>query len=412
MTISYWLTDSRDDATPRPSLDGSRDVDVVIVAAGFTGLWTARELLRRDPSRSVLVCEADTAGFGASGRNGAWLSAGIAVSPDELARRTSPAIACDTILAMRDTVDRVIAACAEDGIDAQVRHGGILRLARGPQELPAMTAGLRQLQMIGADDGVRLLSRQETADRVRVTGALGSLHDPYAAAIHPGRMVSGLARAFETAGGEIVERTPVTEVLPAVPGRRARVRTAMGEVTADAVIVACEAWVSQLPRRRRDVLPLYSLIVLAEPLRDDVWDQIGWSSHDLLRDQLRTWFPPLAGVRLDHAWGGPVAMPRDWMPNIHVDPATGNGGAYGHAGQDVGTSNLAGRILADLIVDGDTPMRDLPMVGHRSRRWEPEPLRWLGARYLQDALRRLDARSPERGAPPTGRSLAERLLRH
>ena len=459
MTTSYWLQTAGDDPTSRAPLDGSRDVDVVIVGAGFTGLWTAREVLRRDPSRSVLICEANTAGFGASGRNGAWLSAGIAVSPTELARRTSPTIARDTILAMRDTVPCVIEACEADGIDAQVRRGGILRIARGPQELPAMRAGFDQLAALDLADDIRVLSAPETADRVRVQGALGALYDPHAAAVHPGRLVRGLARAVEAAGATIVEHTPATQILPATPGTRARVVTPTGQLTADAVVVACEAWVSQLPGRRRDVLPLYSLIVLTEPVADEVWDRIGWEGHELLashrytvdylsrtvdgrvlfggrgapyhfgsridpaydrhtvthhllRDRLRSWFPALADVGFEHAWGGPIAMPRDWMPTFHLDPATGIGGAYGYTGQGVGTSNLAGRVLADLIIDGTTPFQELPMVGHRSRPWEPEPLRWLGARYLQRTLARIDTRTARTGTPATGRSLAERLFRH
>ncbi len=459
MTISHWLTTADDDLTPREPLDGSRDVDVVIVGAGFTGLWTAREILRRDPSRSVLVCEANIAGFGASGRNGAWLSAGIAVSPAELARRTSPTVARDTMLVMRDTVQAVIDACDADGIDAQVRRGGILRIARGPQELPAMQAGFDQVAALGVADDLQLLSARETAARVNVQDARGALHDPHAAAVHPGRLVRGLARSVEAAGATIAEHTPVTQVLPATAGHRAGVTTPTGRVTADAVIVACEAWVSQLPDRRRDVLPLYSLIVLTDPIGDDVWEQIGWTghellsshrytvdylsrtvdgrvlfggrgapyhfgsridpsydrhtvTHDLLRDQLRTWFPAMADVGFASAWGGPLAMPRDWMPTFHFDPTTGIGGAYGYTGQGVGTSNLAGRVLADLVVDGATPFQHLPMVGHRSRRWEPEPLRWLGARYLQRSLARLDARTARTGSAATGRSLAERLLRH
>ncbi|MDA3023264.1 MAG: FAD-dependent oxidoreductase, partial [Actinomycetota bacterium] len=124
------------------------------------------------------------------------------------------------------------------------------------------------------------------------------------------------------------------------------------------------------------------------------------------------WFPQLAGVRTSHAWGGPLGMPRDWMPNVFHDPTTGIGAAYGYTGQGVAATNLAGRILADLIVTGDTPHRDLPFVGHRSRRWEPEPLRWLATRYLQIALGRLDARAERTGRAHTGRTLAERLMTH
>jgi glycine/D-amino acid oxidase-like deaminating enzyme len=479
MAVSFWLDDAQDDLTPRPPLDGSTRVDVAIVGAGFTGLWTARELLRRDPTLEVLVCEAAFAGFGASGRNGAWLSPGIAVGPAELARRTSPETARATVAAMRDTVDEVLRACDEDGIDAQGRKGGLLRVARGPHELPTMRAGYDELATLSVADGIELLSNDDLAARVRIAGAEGALFDPHAAAIHPGRLVRGLARTVERLGARIVEQTPVADVLPrgASPRTRRsgsrrehdttgtghpprpRLVTACGDIHAEVVVLASEAWTSQLPRRGRDVLPLYSLIVLTEPVDDSTWSEIGWQRHELLsshrytvdylsrtpdgrvlfggrgapyhygsriraaydrhgpthallREQLRTWFPPLADVGFSHAWGGPLAMPRDWMPTFRHDPRSGVAAAIGYTGQGVATSNLAGRVLADLIVHGETPYAELPMVGHRSRRWEPEPLRWLGARYLQRALPRIDSRAATSGHAPTGRSLAERLMRH
>jgi glycine/D-amino acid oxidase-like deaminating enzyme len=459
MTTGFWLPDAGDDLTRREPLDGSVTVDVAIVGAGYSGLWTAREVLRRDPSRSVLIVEANIAGFGASGRNGAWLSAGIALTPGELERRTSPGTVRAVTQAMRATVDEVIAACDEDGIDAEVRRGGILRIARGPHELPALSSAMATATRLGIDDGLQVLSADDLAARVRVADGRGAVFDPYAAAVHPGRLVRGLARAVEAHGGRIVEGTPALDVRGRSGSRGAQVRTATGTVTADAVVLATEAWTSQLPRRRRELLPLYSLIVLSDPVDDATWREIGWQGHELLsshrytvdylsrtvdgrvlfggrgapyhlgsridpaydrhetthallRDQLASWFPPLAGIGFGHAWGGPLGMPRDWLPSFAFDPATGLGHSRGYTGQGVGASNLGGRVVADLIVTGSTPFAELPMVGHRSRRWEPEPLRWLGARYLQTALARIDAKAARTGRAPTGRSLAERLVRH
>jgi glycine/D-amino acid oxidase-like deaminating enzyme len=459
VSVSYWLEDAGDDPTPRPPLEGSRTVDVAIVGAGFTGLWTARELLRRDPSLEVLVLEAETAGFGASGRNGAWLTNGIGVTPGELARRTSPATARATIEAMRETVAAVIASCEEDGIDAQIRRGGALRVARGAHEAPALQAAMGTMRRLGVADDLTLLTATELEDRIRVAGAMGAFHDPHAATIHPGRLVRGLARRVEALGATIAEGTPATAVTPRAGGGRARVTTRRGDVHAEAVVLACEAWLPRLPGHRRAVLPLYSLIVLTEPLPDAAWEAIGWEGHELvashrltvdylsrtvdgrvllggrgapyhygsrvapafdrhaathalLEQQLSAWFPVLAGVAVTHRWGGPLGMPRDWLPSFRFDPATGIGAAYGYTGQGVAATNLAGRVLADLIVHGDTPYRDLPMVGHRSRGWEPEPLRWLGARYVMTALTRLEARVERTGRRPTGRSLGERLARH
>jgi glycine/D-amino acid oxidase-like deaminating enzyme len=459
---SYWLDTAGDDPTARHPLDGAERVDVAIVGAGFTGLWTAWYLRKRDPSLRILVVEAETAGFGASGRNGAWLTAGIALTPTELARRFSPAVARATVAAMRDTVSEVAEVCDREGIDAQIRRGGVLRVARGRHEVPQLHRGYAAMERLGVADGCSLLDADELAARVRIAGGLGALHDPHGAVVHPGRLVRGLARRVEAAGVRLVERTRVTEVEPRGEGanaRTARVRTERGDVTADAVVLACEAWLSQLPGYRRALLPLYSLVVLTEPIDDERWAAIGWEGHECLsshrytvdylsrtvdgrvlfggrgapyhfgsritpaydrdatthrglRRQLTEWFPPLAGIGFSHEWGGPLGMPRDWCPSFRYDTASGIGTAYGYTGQGVSTTNLAGRVLADLITTGESPHAQLPMVGHRPRRWEPEPLRYLGARYLQGALARIDARAARTGRAPSGRSLAERLIRH
>jgi glycine/D-amino acid oxidase-like deaminating enzyme len=462
---AFWLEDAADDMRPRAPLDGARTTDVAIVGAGFTGLWTARELLRRDPSLDVLVIEARTAGFGASGRNGAWLAPGIAVTNRELVRRFSPEVARATVQAIRDTVRVVAESCVEDGIDAQVRMGGTLRVAIGAQEASMPAATLAAARELGVEDDLEVLDADQLAARVRIADARGALRDRNGAAVHPGRLVRGLARSVERLGASIVEDTRVTDVVPGGGNGTSgaavgpTVRTERGDVRARHVILANESWLSQLPGHRRRVMPLYSLIILTDPIDDATWRSIGWNGHELLsshrltvdylsrtadgrilfggrgapyhfgssiepahdlhgptherlRRHLVEWFPQLADVRVSHAWGGPLGMPRDWMPNIFLDPTTGVGGAYGYTGQGVAATNLAGRILADLIVTGDTPHRDLPFVGHRSRRWEPEPLRWLATRYLQTALARLDARAERTGRPHTGRTLAERLMTH
>ncbi len=445
--ISYWLADAGD-LTPRPPLDGSVDADVAILGAGFTGLWTALYLLRREPSLSVIVCEAEIAGFGGSGRNGAWCSAGLGVTPKELARRFSPQIAGEVVTAMRDTVAEVGRVSEAEGLDACYRAGGLLRVARGRHEVPAVRAAWDALERLGLADGCAVLGPAELANRVRVASAEAALYDPHCATIHPGRLIRSLARRVERSGARIFERTRVLRVEPG------RLLTERGHVRARTVVLAGEAYLSQLPSMRRALLPLYSLVVLTEPLTSEQQEAIGWdggeclsshrytvdylartpdgrvlfggrgapyhfgsrirpgydrhrATHKLLREQLSDWFPALQGVRFTHAWGGPIGMPRDWLPTIRHDPRTGLAGAYGYTGQGVATANLAGRALADLLLGTPSALTELPMVGHRSRRWEPEPLRWLAVRYMQRSLTRLD----ERRRHP-GRSLAERLMRH
>lgn len=453
--VSYWL-ETAGDLTPRPALEGSVTADVAILGAGFTGLWTAWYLLAREPSLRVVLCEAEVAGYGASGRNGAWCSAGLGVTPAELARRYGSGAARDTVLAMRDTVDEIGRVLAAEGIDAGYRRGGLLRIARGPHELPAVGRAMAGLEALGLGEGCEVLDAAALERRVRVARADAALSDTHCATLHPGQLVRGLAQRVEDAGGVLYERTPVTKV---EQGRAPRLVSERGEARAGTVVLAGEAYLSQLPRMRRALLPLYSLIVLTEPLSAERDAAIGWqggeclsshrytvdylsrtpdgrvlfggrgapyhfgsriapgydahdATHDLLRDQLRDWFPALAGVRFTHAWGGPIGMPRDWLPTIFYKPAEGMAGGYGYTGQGVATANLAGRALADLLLGTPSALTELPLVGHRPRRWEPEPLRWLATRYLQRALAGIDERAARTGRAPTGRSLAERLIRH
>lgn len=460
--VSFWLSQAGD-LRPRAALRGTHDADVVIIGAGFTGLWTAWYLAQREPGLRIAVCEAEIAGFGASGRNGAWCSAGIGMTAAGLARRYDVATAREVVDAMRDTVDEIGRACEIAGIDAEFRKGGMLRVARGPHEVAAMDASARTYRRLGLDQGMQQLSADDLARRVRVAAAHGALFDPHCATLHPGHLVRGLANAVEQAGARLFERTRVTRIDPvdaaSTDDGRVIVSSRRGRLRARTVVVATEAWTARLRGHRRSLLPIYSLIVLTEPLSAAQWDTIGWQRHEclsshrltvdylsrttdgrilfggrgapyhfgsriaprfdrharthaLLRGMLGSWFPSLADVAITHQWGGPLGMPRDWMPNITYDPATGMAGAWGYTGQGVAASNLAGRTLADLITERSTPLTRLPMAGHRSRAWEPEPLRWMGARFVQASLGRSDRRAERTGRPPSGRSIAERLMRH
>lgn len=455
-SYSFWLETAGDDLSPRPPLDGSIDVDIAILGAGFTGLWTAYYLLQREPSLRVAVVEAEIAGFGASGRNGAWCTSEFPLGTGLLVERYGVPATRRLQEALYETVDEVGAVAAREGIDAQYARGGELLVARGPHQLPAIRAGYREMEEIGLASHYHLLDPSELAERLRVAGAAGALFGVDTAVVHPGRLVRGLARVVERLGAVIYEGTPVRRVLP---GRKPRFDTPRGEVRAKTLVLAGEAYLTRLPGWHRAVLPLYSLIVLTEPLTETQWAEIGWErreavasprytvdylsrtadgrilfggrgapyhfgsgiadafdrhapTHDMLRRMLVRWFPQLDGVRFTHAWGGALGMPRDWMPSIRYDAAANLAVAGGYTGQGVAMTNLAGRTLTDLITRAASPLTGLPLVGHRSPRWEPEPFRWLGVRALQGALMRIDNRAEETGRPPTGRSIPERLARH
>ncbi len=430
--LSLWLDElhgsGRDALRARPGLTGPDEVDVAVVGAGYTGLWTAYYLTERDPSIRVIVLEAEIAGFGASGRNGGWCSALFPTSTAGLARRYGRDAALAMRRAMNDTVTEVGRVAGAEGIDCDYRPGGTVRLARSPAQLERARAEVAGDRSFGGVDGVQLLDRDEALARVGASDVLGGTFIEHCARVQPAALVRGLAEVLERRGVRILEHTPVLRIEPAspgVPGSRPRAITEAGVVRADRIVRATEAWTAQLPGSPRAVIPLYSLMIATEPLPESFWQRAGLhhgetfsdhrnliiygqrtardrlafggrgapyhlfsqisGAHDrdervfgALRSSLTELFPDLAGHAFTHCWGGPLGVPRDWQASVGLDPETGLAWAGGYVGDGVGTSNLAGRTLADLITGADSELVTLPWVGHRSRRWEPEPLRWLG----------------------------------
>ena len=427
-SYSFWLETAGEELAPRPSLRGSTEADVAILGAGFTGLWTAYYLLRQDPSLRVVVLEAEISGFGASGRNGAWCSSGFPVTPGELQRRFGKEAARELLIEMRNSVEEVGRVAAAEGIDAQYYRGGQLRVARGPSQLPAIEGAYQSLRALELEEDLRLLDAEETAERIRITDVMGALYNPHCATIQPARLARGLARAVERLGGEIFEQTPVTDY---EGGANPKFMTDSGEVRAGAIVLAGEAYLARLRKMRRECVASNRYTVdyrsrtadgrilfggrgapyhYGSRMRDEY--DLHRPTHEMLRRTALEWFPALEGTRFNHAWGGPVATPRDWMTTMSYDPSQGVATAHGYTGQGVATANLSGRTLADLILGRRTDITHLPTVNHKSRPWEPEPLRWLGARYVQRGLMKVDDHAEKTGEPPTGKTLAERLASH
>jgi glycine/D-amino acid oxidase-like deaminating enzyme len=450
--LSLWHDTVDDDLTPRAALPGDVAVDVAIVGAGFTGLWTAYYLRRRDPTLRVAVIEREIAGFGASGRNGGWCSALFAGSREQTAKTHGRVAAVALQRAMFDTVDEVGRVALVEGIDCHFAKGGTVSVAVLPAHLRRLRAELAYEESYGFDDDdYRWLGPDEARAQVGTTPCLGALYTPHCAAIHPARLVRGLARAVERHGAQIYEGTRALSVDPKL------VRTDHGVVNAEHVIWATEAFTPMLPGEARSLVPLYSLMIATEPLDDEFWATAGMHDrptftdgrHMLiygqrtadgrfafggrgapyhfgsrvrpefdrnervftrLRETLRELFPAIGDVAVTHRWGGAVAVPRDWYSTVGLDRATGLGWAGGYVGDGVATTNLAGRTLADLVLGLESEITSLPWVGHRSPRWEPEPFRWLGINAGRALMASMD-RAEVRGKRPRVRAaLASRIF--
>jgi len=418
--LSFWHDTVPGTLVPGQALHADADADVAIVGAGFTGLWTAYYLSRADPGLRIIVCEREIAGFGASGRNGGWCSALFPASLAKLERMAGRDAAIAMYRAMQETVDEIGKVTADEGIDCHWAKGGTIEFARSAAQLRRAIQEVEEARTFGfGEDDLRLLTASQAREIASATDVLGGTYTPHCAAIHPARLARGLADVVRRQGVSIFERTPVQQIHPG------RLVTAAGTVRARYVIRATEGYTAALPGLRRSVAPVYSLVIATAPLSDAAWEQIGLAGRptfgDLrnliiygqrtadgrmvfggrgapyhlgsavrpsfdrvpavfaaLRSTLADLFPALGDVKVTHAWGGPIGVPRDWCASAGLDRSTGLGWAGGYVGDGVATTNLAGRTLADLVTGSDSQITRLPWVGHRSPSWEAEPLRWLG----------------------------------
>jgi glycine/D-amino acid oxidase-like deaminating enzyme len=439
---SLWLDGVVQDLIPREQLSGDHTCDVAIVGAGFGGLWTAYYLKAADPSLRVTVVEAEIAGFGAAGRNGGFISSGIAGSGARYARRSG----WDSVLrAEREVqhgIDEIGRVVSSEGIDCGYRKAGALTVATTEPQLQRLRARVEAKHQSGlGPEDIRLLTADESAGLIRgPEGLLGASFTPHSARVDPARLARGLARACERLGVKIYEQSPAEHLGPKM------VQCRNGRISADVVVRATESYTIRERGQRRQFLPLYALLIATEPLPQQTWDELGWRDgigfadlghlfyyaqrtidgrivvggrgapyrlsnpispeneqdahvYERLCQTLRQAFPTVAQARITHHWGGSLAIPRDWCMRTTFDRKTGLGfvGAFG--GHGVTASNLSGRTMRDLILGHDTDLTSLPWVGHHTRNWEPEPLRFIASKLIHKTLASADAYEERTGKP-------------
>ncbi len=442
--LGYWWRSIGGQPPPRPPLAGPAHADVVIVGAGYTGLWTAYYLKRAQPSLEIVVLERERAGFGASGRNGGWVS-GFFSGPArvyERGRRTPGASFAELQRTMFDTVEEIAAVLREHEIDADFVKGGRLTVALNGAQLRRVREEVARSRAHGLDDqDLRELTSGELEARLRIAGALGASFSPHVARVHPTKLLSGLADTVERLGVKIYESTPVHAIRPH------EALTPAGGVHARWVVRATEGYTADLPGLRRTLVPMNSSMIVTEPLAAEAWEEIGWDGRELLGDgahvyvylqrtedgriaiggrgvpyrfgsrtdgrgataavtieslraKLRAMFPPAAEAAIEHAWSGVLGVPRDWCVSVDADPHSGLAWAGGYVGEGVAAANLAGRTLRDLMLGTSGTLTGLPWVGRNPRRWPPEPARWSAIRTVY-SLYRLADRVEERTQRPS-----------
>lgn len=418
---SLWRDTNRRFTFGGPATD--IDCDLLIVGAGFTGLWTARHALDLDPGLSVVVVDSSQPGFGASGRNGGWCSAMLPMDLSDIASSRGTAAAVALHREMVATVDKVGSWARDHGVECGWVKGGSITAATNAAHVARLQRQVGSTREIVGEGHLDWIGEGDLAERMRIAGALGGTFTPDCAALNPYRLVDGLVTDLVDAGVRFFGGTTARRLGDGY------VEMSCGEdlrfATARHVVMATEAYAATMRQTRRNVAPVYSYVVATAPLPREAWDEIGWEGretfadgrhlvtyaqrtadgrivfggrgapyryasrihadhdtdagvHGLIIDTLHRLFPATATVPITHRWGGPLGIPRDWHAGVRRDDGTNALHAGGYVGDGVALSHLAGRILAHRVTGVDDAVLGLCINDHRSRRWEPEPLRWLG----------------------------------
>ena len=433
-SLSFWHDNLPESLQPRPPLTTDIDADVAIVGAGYTGLWTAWYLKQLEPSLNIAILEAEIAGFGASGRNGGWCSGYLSGIEYWLNDQRSREGAIRLQRLMFDAVDEVGRVSQESSIDCHYERSGNLEIAVNKGQLKRLRKQLEYSRSLGfGEEDYRWLDQGQIRQTLDVDQALAAVHMSHTAAIHPCCLARGLAERLEGMGVTIFENSPVTDLGPNY------LETANAKVRSNTLIVATEGYSDSIPDFYRRQIPVHSMMVATEPLSDAQLEGLHFDRRytfgnldhlvtygqlttdrriafgcrgtyhygsgirefppddpefQVVRDTLLRFFPDLKGIGFTHAWGGAMGVTRSMRPSVNFDPDSGVGWAGGYFGNGVGASNLAGRTLADLVLNRDTDRVQTPWVNPRdmSGKWEIEPVRWLGFRFVRLMMKMADRR--------------------
>jgi glycine/D-amino acid oxidase-like deaminating enzyme len=435
--VGWWLREAltlepADVAAAGLPLEPGTHVDVAIVGGGYTGLWTAWWLLEQQPGIRVAVLERSVCGAGPSGRNGGFLH-GWWDQAAYLVERFGPEAALRLAWIVDESVGAIGEWCSLHGVDAWFRHGGYLRVSASPAQDGEWLPAVRTLEALGVDGQYIELTRDELLRRCDSPVIRGGALMPNAATVQPARLARGLRGVLLSRGAAIHEGVTVREVRAGTPMRLA---TSRGDLAADQVVLALNAWAAGWPGFRTSLLAWGSHIVLTEPA-PDVLRAVGWTGGEAIADArftvhyfrttpdgrvafgagvgraayggqvdgrydrdaraearagaaLRRFLPAFADVPVADAWGGPIDVSADRLPIIGTRLGGRLHHAHGFSGNGVAPAHFAGRLLAAMVADPDGDLARSPIVNRRHRRFPPEPLRSMGVRLVREALVRSD----------------------
>lgn len=440
-TRSFWL--SLDPYTPGSPLPGDARFDVAIVGGGFTGLWAAYLLLKRQPGLTLAVLEANAVGYGASGRNGGFAMPLVHRSLTHLARQVGDGAAKDIYVAAERSVEHINEVVAAEEIACDLQPNGLVTVSNAPQQDRSIHADVETAARLGLEGDIRFLDRDAAQAAVRSERIRCGLRERACSLINPARLARGLKRVVEGLGARVYEGTAVRdwEEHP----DRVLLRTGRGTVTADRALLGGNAYSTAWKATRGTLLPFYTYICLTRPLSDAEWKRVGWEGREgvedrrvslhyfrptvcgrilwggrdptfhpdgpkpaydrdeaifrRMRESFDWFFPQLSEVPFEWRWGGPIAITASFLPYVGwLDPSRRRVAyAYGYNGHGVAISHLAAHAVADLFRDRRSEWTDLSFVGPRPPSLGPRLLRNPLVRHtLRAQIRADDGESPPR----------------
>ncbi|WP_369777759.1 NAD(P)/FAD-dependent oxidoreductase [Streptomyces sp. R33] len=440
LPVSYWLDDPGKPAA-QPALTSDEACDLLVIGAGYSGLWTALIAKERDPARDVVLIESKEAGWAASGRNGGFCAAslthglanGMARWPGELAKLEE--------LGARN-LDEIEAAIARYGIDCDFERTGEIDVATEPHQVEELRELYEEAEKLGLAGGSRWLDREELRAEVDSPTFLAGLWDTDGVAmLNPAKLAWGLKEACLSLGVRIYENTRGLSL--ASSGAGMAVRTPYGRIFARRVALGTNIFPSLVKRIRPFTVPVYDYALMTEPLTADQLKAIGWNNRQGLGDSANQFhyfritpenrilwggydaiypyrgkldseydhrpetylklaqhffsaFPQLEGIKFSHAWGGAI----DTCSRFSAFFGTAHGGrvayAAGYTGLGVGATRFGADVMLDLLDGARTERTELEMVKSRPMPFPPEPFAWTGITLTKWSLARADARGGRR----------------
>ncbi|UOO91558.1 MULTISPECIES: NAD(P)/FAD-dependent oxidoreductase [Vitreoscilla] len=401
--------------------------DVVIIGAGFTGLWLAYYLNQAQPHWNIAIFEAQQVAYGASGRNGGWLSPHM---PGIVSKMLKAGISQENIVFFQQQVTATIAevrqVCQKENIDCDLHEGGLLTIAMNPAQATRLHKLKQHDHQFGyPQDEIEYLNQTQAQTHLNSNNVKAALLFKHGARIQPAKLAFGLRDCLRTRGVKIFENSPVT----AFGKQHVQVQ---GQKVSANYVVSCTEGYSDALLKNRKIIPVNSSIITTEVLPEAFWQRFGWTQKYLLNDQSHQFFYaqrtrddrivfggrgapyqfnsvdaghghldnatiaqlqhklaavfPEYPIAIAHAWKGSLGVTRDWCASVSLSPNTQVGHVYGFAGHGVAGTNLAARHMATKVLQQQSELERLPWNNFQNPTWETEPFRWIGIHSMYRML--------------------------